>query len=208
MAGRPDGGDDSRPRRNDRVGDVGADDPGAPPVARVRPRRDARSASRRGHRSTGAQPTAARVARCADRCRPRARVVGPAFQAAGTHLEVGPVLLVDDVVTTGATLRAAAGALRSMGATTVVAVWRPGLRDGSTGLDGGPMVGRRAWEAVMGWDHVTDSPSARADRLAGLRAAIAAGTYAPEPTAVAESLVAWIAEPRTIRPNRSRFSSV
>ncbi len=48
----------------------------------------------------------------------------------------------------------------------------------------------------MGWDHVTDSPTARADRLTELQAAIAAGTYAPESGAVAESLVGWIAQPR------------
>lgn len=45
-----------------------------------------------------------------------------------------------------------------------------------------------------------------AARVARLRAEIAAGTYAPEPDAVAESVLAWVAPPgafdRAARPTR------
>lgn len=37
--------------------------------------------------------------------------------------------------------------------------------------------------------------SATPDRIARLRRAIAYGTYAPEPDAVAESVLAWVAPP-------------
>jgi ComF family protein len=52
----------------------------------------------------------------------RARNVAGAFEAAGAALEGRDVVLVDDVVTTGATADAAAGALRRAGARSVVVV--------------------------------------------------------------------------------------
>ena len=43
------------------------------------------------------------------------------------------------------------------------------------------------------------------NRLARLRAEIAAGTYAPPADAVAEALVGWIARARAIRAVRARW---
>ncbi len=45
------------------------------------------------------------------------------------------------------------------------------------------------------------TPHASDSRLRDLQAQIAAGTYAPDPADVAESLVGWIAEPRQFDRN-------
>lgn len=47
----------------------------------------------------------------------------------------------------------------------------------------------------MGPNRGFDVRTTRSERLVELREAIAAGSYAPDPESVAESLVGWIARP-------------
>ncbi len=58
-------------------------------------------------------------------------------------------------------------------------------------MTGGRRVRRRYPDGTSGGGVVAVTP----ERIAGLRDAIASGAYAPDPDAVAESLVAWIARP-------------
>jgi hypothetical protein len=57
------------------------------------------------------------------------------------------------------------------------------------------MVSAPSWEVAMDPNHGFDVTTARSERLVALRTAIAAGSYAPDPESIAESLVGWIATP-------------
>ena len=58
----------------------------------------------------------------------------------------------------------------------------------------------------MGPNPVFDVTPDRATRLDQLRTAIATGSYAPDPDAVAESLVGWIATPEQFDRHVKKFS--
>ena len=110
------------------------------------------------------------------------RIDAPEFAVARTVVAIAGrrVLVVDDVVTTGATLRAAASVLRERGRGP-----GRGARRGPPGLSVGvplPLAAGGRMDSTV-------------TRLARLRADIAAGTYAPPADAVAEALVGWIARP-------------
>ena len=58
----------------------------------------------------------------------------------------------------------------------------------------------------MGLSRECDITPARSARVQRLRAAVASGEYAPEPTDVAESVLAWTAPPTLFDRSVKKFS--